>query len=1106
MRAILVCWSLIGFLCWSGHSIQAQQVGLVEYYWNVIPANGQGTTLNVVAADSIEQVFTLAASTLSPGQHILYLRVVDTNGAPSHYKSFPLWVDTTGQPTPVTAWEWFVDTDPGVAQGQVGPVSATDTLQINPGLTTDTLTGNHRIYTRVKSSNGSWSHYLSGLLHMDDYFPSQVRGWEWFVNSDPGLGLGQAFTVGTTDSLSIRPALSTDTLSSGPLTYYVRAQDDQGVWSHYRSAKGWLDDTFRNIPIEELEYYINTDAGIGQETAIPVQPTSNLDSTVTLQTAALPVGSYLLGMRAKNEEGRWSHNIQRAFDVCTMYGPKASFTWAVNRNQVFFTNTSEYQMRAAWDFGDGSSDTLSINPAHTYVPGIYDVQLIAKNPCGADTLHQEVVVRGIARMMPSVHANEGVVLADLFGAALDSQSTIRMVRSGSPDIVATSYAYIDGTHLRPVFKFRGNPVGNYHLVVTGSGGRSDTLFDAITLEQSVGPDLWLEIAAPSAILVNRKVTTTVFVGNNGNVGAYGVPLYIKAPKSSKLTNISGKHQDSLPQEVYDSMPHFSAFIDSFNNDTTMFGAFYIPWIRPGEVQSYTFAYQPTVLGQSEVVYYLSEPMMDQALLDSTFRSNCSGLPKCMQCALDILSIVPVLGCGIGVFDVGCAIGETAAGGPGGGAVNLATSIAGAFLSCTTAPVGLALELGKLAAGAASATSGASSSCGPGGCNPKPKKPKPHHVVASFDPNIKVGPIGYSTDNYILGTDPMVYAIYFENADTASAPASEVLLLDTLDKQTLDLSTLQFLQFGFGDTVVSVIDQQGSSFVAEVDLRPAQPVVVRVQGDLDTATGVLQVYYVTLEPDTLKLVENPFDGFLPPNVNAPEGEGFVQFLVNPLPTLQHLDRIENDAAIYFDANKPIFTPMWLNTLDQEPPVSEVDDLPAQTVTTQFKVSWQGTDDHAGIMDYDVYVIINDTFSYIWKKGVSYTEATFNGAIGQQYKFYSVAYDNVGNIEAPPFDPVITPDAETTVVPTGVFAHENVAISVYPNPAQHVIYVAAGMLHTDQVQISLQNAAGILLDRWTVNDVQGQLQLQIPMAVYASGLYFVAIQWGGQVHTYPVVVQR
>lgn len=1017
----------------------------------------------------------------------------------------PCWV--SGQQ--VTHFEYFFDSIPSVGQGTIIPVStANDSIDGTFSIDLNNIDpGRHLLLLCAVDSSGIRGHFAKYWLFVEQATqPASVTTLEWFVDNEPGLGQGNIQAISPVDTFSGTPLLATDTLPGNPYRLYVRVRNDLGLWSHYSKYRLFVDPAGNSIPLTSLEYFIDQDPGVGQGMNIAIPGLDSVDRDYMLQTDTLPIGQYLLTMRAKNAEGRWSHNVQQAFDVCTMYGPKASFIATVNRNQVFFSNTSEYQMEARWDFGDGATDNLSFNPVHTYVPGIYQAQLIASNICGEDTLIQGVSVRGVAEMIPTVHANEGVLLADVYGAELDSVSNIRLIGNGVPAIDATSYTYIDGTHLRPVFKFRGNAVGTYHLEITGSGGRSDTLFDALTLEQSVGPNLWLDVAGPTELLINRKVKRTIYIGNKGNVGAYGVPLYIKAPKSSELTNISGKHQDSLPQAVYDSMPHFSEYIDTFNNDTTIFGAFYIPWIRPGEVKSYTFSYRPTELGDAEIIYYLSDPMLDEALLDSTFRSSCTGLPSCAQCALDILGLLPGLGgCAVGLFDVGCAIGEAASGGAGGDPINLATSIAGAFLGCSPG-LGLAYELGNLAAGAASALSGASSSCGPGGCNPRPKKPDPIRVVGSFDPNIKVGPVGYSSENYIIGTDPMVYSIYFENADTATAPANEVLILDTLDKQAFDLSTLQFLQFGFGDTLVSVLDQSGSRFVADVDLRPDRNTVVRVLGQLDTASGVLSVYYASLEPDTLKLVDNPFDGFLPPNVNAPEGEGFVQFVVAPKPSLQHLDRIENDAAIYFDANNPIYTPVWLNTVDQEAPVSEVDDLPAQTAASQFTVSWQGTDDHAGIMDYDVYVIVNDTFSYVWKKGVSYTSATFNGAIDQNYKFYSIAYDNVGNVEEPPFDPVVTPDAETTVVPTGLSAKESVAIAVYPNPAKQTLFVEATLPQAKQVRLSLKNAVGITLSRWTYSQVSGKQQWQLPLESYASGLYYVVVQWGEQAQTYPVAIQR
>jgi hypothetical protein len=53
--------------------------------------------------------------------------------------------------------------------------------------------------------------------------------------------------------------------------------------------------------------------------------------------------------------------------------------------------------------------------------------------------------------------------------------------------------------------------------------------------------------------------------------------------------------------------------------------------------------------------------------------------------------------------------------------------------------------------------------------------------------------------------------------------------------------------------------------------------------------------------TYDLVTDPLLGFLPPNVTAPEGEGFIGYTARPQATLAHGDIIEGAASIKFDDN-------------------------------------------------------------------------------------------------------------------------------------------------------------------------------------------------------------
>lgn len=77
--------------------------------------------------------------------------------------------------------------------------------------------------------------------------------------------------------------------------------------------------------------------------------------------------------------------------------PTAGFTSVVTGvGAVNFTNTSVGAASYDWDFGDTNTSTQQ-NPAHTYTTnGTFQVTLIVTNPCGNDTIIQEVVITGVA--------------------------------------------------------------------------------------------------------------------------------------------------------------------------------------------------------------------------------------------------------------------------------------------------------------------------------------------------------------------------------------------------------------------------------------------------------------------------------------------------------------------------------------------------------------------------------------------------------------------------------------------------------------------------------------------------------------------------------------
>jgi len=144
------------------------------------------------------------------------------------------------------------------------------------------------------------------------------------------------------------------------------------------------------------------------------------------------------------------------------------------------------------------------------------------------------------------------------------------------------------------------------------------------------------------------------------------------------------------------------------------------------------------------------------------------------------------------------------------------------------------------------------------------------VTGSIDPNDKLAfPVGSGSEHRIRPDDPLTYLIRFENKPEATAEAIFIRVVDSLDTD-LDWTTLKLTQMSHPE---------------------------KCRGEFDPYTGV-----ITWVCDNI---------MLPPNVNPPEGEGFVSFTVLPKPDLESGTEISNTAWIRFDYNE------WLNAPESSP---------------------------------------------------------------------------------------------------------------------------------------------------------------------------------------------
>ncbi|MBN1887852.1 MAG: caspase family protein, partial [Thermoflexales bacterium] len=303
-----------------------------------------------------------------------------------------------------------------------------------------------------------------------------------------------------------------------------------------------------------------------------------------------------------------------------------------------------------------------------------------------------------------------------------------------------------------------------------------------------------------------------------------------------------------------------------------------------------------------------------------------------------------------------------------------------------------------------------------------------NVRGSFDPNEK-DTAGYGPEGYIIGQQPILFTIYFENdpAHGATAPVQELLITDTLSP-LLDWSTFELTDVRFGDEAIGAapgLDSLETVATLAGDVYPVQ-----VSAGLDRTTGLVRWYFASRDTVTQDLPEDPLAGFLPVNDESGRGQGYVSFRVRPKANLASGTKIYNKATITFDStygvNPPIVTNPVTNTIDLDPPTSSVAALPLQS-TSPFTVSWAGGDGSgSGVAFYDVYTSTGGGPFALWQAGITATQATFSGTIGLSYGFYSVATDNVGHRQATPATAQASTTITTSVTPSRSYIYLPVVV--------------------------------------------------------------------------------
>jgi hypothetical protein len=287
----------------------------------------------------------------------------------------------------------------------------------------------------------------------------------------------------------------------------------------------------------------------------------------------------------------------------------------------------------------------------------------------------------------------------------------------------------------------------------------------------------------------------------------------------------------------------------------------------------------------------------------------------------------------------------------------------------------------------------------------------------------------------------------------------VVITDQLDVTNDDLGSLSLGPITFGTQLVTPSPLQ-TSYSTTVDLGPATNLLVAVNGNLNSSTGLLTWNLQSLDPTTMQPPTDPTVGFLPPGTG-----GSVFFTVSPKKGLATNTQIQNQATVVFDVNPPMNTPAWLNTLDNTPPTSSVQPLPSTEPPAGFTVSWSGTDVGAGVQDFTIYVSDNGSAFTVWRQNTTATSAAYTGQVGHTYGFYSIARDLVGNVEAAKTSAeatttvaLLTPTVSFTGAPASAVYNSTFTVASTTNASTTAVITASGACSIVNNTVTMTGGAG------------------------------------------------
>ncbi len=221
----------------SSSTSNVSNIVAAEFFVDADPGVGSGTAIAAIPSGANPSfVATIPTSSLTAGFHFVAIRTKDADGKWGLYENRGFYISSaTTNVSNIVAAEFFVDADPGVGNATAitpAPNAANPTF-VATIPTTSLAVGFHFVAIRTKDATGKWGLFENRGFYISTQTANvgnMVKA-EYFIDTDPGVGNGTAFTIPNASSINQNFVLNIPAgTSQGQHFIAIRMMDEWGLY------------------------------------------------------------------------------------------------------------------------------------------------------------------------------------------------------------------------------------------------------------------------------------------------------------------------------------------------------------------------------------------------------------------------------------------------------------------------------------------------------------------------------------------------------------------------------------------------------------------------------------------------------------------------------------------------------------------------------------------------------------------------------------------------------------------------------------------------------------------------------------------------------------